>query len=633
MLDLAPSGFRDIEDNYDSEELEGIENIVHPDNKPKVSINPDHLPANLSCSLQKQVKPNNDVASNGATDEGTVDNLKTAKERKKKEKVKGRNEKKSLQGSDAITISDNRQSDTTAHATNTTDNITVQQVNTTVLLQQASVAVASLQNTSDQNSMEVTTQEENTDNYTTETTTQPPDHSTTGKQSTEQKRSTQEQNTEHNATTEEQNTEQKRTSVDKYTSQKSSRTATTDVRKTSQRQTSVEITSQVTSQKAQEMVINQSDTTHISQQLQATSSSAAGTKTKQSLNDQQEATSPTTISTQITTQLPPVDVSTKMSHNKTANSVLTTTNTQTSSEDMKTSQMEMQATMEQAIAQITSPTATKSTHTTYKQQVSVDQNVSKQSVKDDKPQDSATTKPAVPKGSKDESDSNLLTSQPSANQKETQPTHSDDDFSALLNELQNLSGSFDISIGNQQQSTNQFQTLSLFSDVPIVAPPRSSVISSTGSTDSSKEVTKQDRSSAGISTTKSVEVTTTKSTVTPTPTKPAVVTKPSLAPSKPPTATATPIKPITPAVATSTPAGHTSVPVAVSHKKEIKQQSDGTDVEWGIDFNDIDMDLASELEELNSILGQLGGQFFCVIVSMYINRITGMICRKHLIHL
>jgi len=40
MLDLAPSGFRDIgiEDNYDSEELEGIENIVNPDNKSKVSI-------------------------------------------------------------------------------------------------------------------------------------------------------------------------------------------------------------------------------------------------------------------------------------------------------------------------------------------------------------------------------------------------------------------------------------------------------------------------------------------------------------------------------------------------------------------------------------------------------------------
>jgi len=35
MLDLAPSGFRDIgiEDNYDSEELEGIENIVNPDTK------------------------------------------------------------------------------------------------------------------------------------------------------------------------------------------------------------------------------------------------------------------------------------------------------------------------------------------------------------------------------------------------------------------------------------------------------------------------------------------------------------------------------------------------------------------------------------------------------------------------
>ena len=29
MLDLAPSGFRDGEEVYDSEELEGVENIVH----------------------------------------------------------------------------------------------------------------------------------------------------------------------------------------------------------------------------------------------------------------------------------------------------------------------------------------------------------------------------------------------------------------------------------------------------------------------------------------------------------------------------------------------------------------------------------------------------------------------------
>jgi len=33
MLDLAPSGFRDGEEPYDSEELEGIENIVHLDEK------------------------------------------------------------------------------------------------------------------------------------------------------------------------------------------------------------------------------------------------------------------------------------------------------------------------------------------------------------------------------------------------------------------------------------------------------------------------------------------------------------------------------------------------------------------------------------------------------------------------
>ena len=33
MLDLAPSGFRDGEQAYDSEELEGVENIVHRDLK------------------------------------------------------------------------------------------------------------------------------------------------------------------------------------------------------------------------------------------------------------------------------------------------------------------------------------------------------------------------------------------------------------------------------------------------------------------------------------------------------------------------------------------------------------------------------------------------------------------------
>ena len=33
MLDLAPSGFRDGEEVYGSEELEGVENIVHHDVK------------------------------------------------------------------------------------------------------------------------------------------------------------------------------------------------------------------------------------------------------------------------------------------------------------------------------------------------------------------------------------------------------------------------------------------------------------------------------------------------------------------------------------------------------------------------------------------------------------------------
>ena len=39
----------------------------------------------------------------------------------------------------------------------------------------------------------------------------------------------------------------------------------------------------------------------------------------------------------------------------------------------------------------------------------------------------------------------------------------------------------------------------------------------------------------------------------------------------------------------------------------MQQQNDGTDLEWGIDLGDIDIDLASQLEGLNSIIGQLGG--------------------------
>ena len=50
-----------------------------------------------------------------------------------------------------------------------------------------------------------------------------------------------------------------------------------------------------------------------------------------------------------------------------------------------------------------------------------------------------------------------------------------------------------------------------------------------------------------------------------------------------------------------------TVPLAISHKQEMQQQKDGTDLEWGVDIGDIDTDLLSQLEELNSIIGQLGG--------------------------
>lgn len=566
--------------------------------------------------MQKQTKSKTDEAK--STDEVTVDTVKATTEHKKKERVKSRNKKKSLQGSDAVT---SQQSDTSmVHVSNTSKNTTVQ-VHTTELLQHASVVVANLQNTSEQNS--VATQEETTDNTQLSVTAQSEHNRATEEQNTEnteeqstqhkrvtkeQKRVQEEQNTESNGGTEqtlehtenqstqhkrvteehsmehtkEHDVEHKRSTVDKNTSQ----SATADVRNTlQQHQTSTD-----TTQKVQEKVINQSHTNHMSQQT-STSSSAASMKSKQTVSsdDDQQATnmgmkvtmeqtvSQTTSPTALAAT-PSSLANTNMSLRKQTSSTNTAADSQVgrqiSSKDLKSAQAEMQATMEQAISQITSPTVTKSTHTTYKQQTSVDQKVTKHNIINDKTQ---TAKLAA---SQDESDSNMQTSQPSSDQKET--TESDGGFNALLNELQNLSGSFDISIGStskQQQSTDQFQALSLFSDVPIVAPPRSSAISTTSSLDSRKE---------------------TKSTVTPS--KPA---KPVTSTSKP---TTTPAKPVTPAITTSTPASHTTVPVAVSHKEQIKQKSDGTDLEWGIDFNDIDMDLASELEELNSILGQLGGK-------------------------
>ena len=63
-------------------------------------------------------------------------------------------------------------------------------------------------------------------------------------------------------------------------------------------------------------------------------------------------------------------------------------------------------------------------------------------------------------------------------------------------------------------------------------------------------------------------------------------------------------------------AGKHNVPLAIPHKKEMQQQKDGTDLEWGIDLGDIDIDLVSQLEELNNIIGQLGG--IALYIKLYI---------------
>ena len=43
MLDLAPSAFREGKDSYDSEELEGVENIVHHDVKNSNGVSLVHI--------------------------------------------------------------------------------------------------------------------------------------------------------------------------------------------------------------------------------------------------------------------------------------------------------------------------------------------------------------------------------------------------------------------------------------------------------------------------------------------------------------------------------------------------------------------------------------------------------------
>ena len=189
---------------------------------------------------------------------------------------------------------------------------------------------------------------------------------------------------------------------------------------------------------------------------------------------------------------------------------------------------------------------------------------------------------------------------------------SDMKFNDILNDLLELSGEADTvkksSVAGRQstdKTSAEYHTLSLFSDVPISAPPppKSELVSKQKKESSQITITVKKEDKQQKTNNKSVvsnkmqsASTTNKSSAAEVSnikkeSPPAVVTKES----------------VTTAMSKQSSAGKQSVPVAISHKKEMQQQKDGTDNEWSIDLGDIDNDLASQLEELNSIIGQLGG--------------------------
>ena len=213
---------------------------------------------------------------------------------------------------------------------------------------------------------------------------------------------------------------------------------------------------------------------------------------------------------------------------------------------------------------------------------------------------------------------------------------SDMKFNDILNDLLELSGEAEIgkkttttTTTTGKQSTDktptEYHTLSLFSDVPISAPPPPKSEQKTSQvtiTVKKQEATKQqktnDKSLNTIATSKDTMATnmvlTNKPTeasvinefITMTTNKPAaeVSSANKLSAMTKESVTKATNKPAAPAT------GKHSVPLAVSHKKEMQQQQDGMDQEWSIDIGDLDIDLASQLEELNSIIGQLGGTVY-----------------------
>ena len=195
---------------------------------------------------------------------------------------------------------------------------------------------------------------------------------------------------------------------------------------------------------------------------------------------------------------------------------------------------------------------------------------------------------------------------------------SDVKFNDILNDLLELSGEVESvkkSSAKKKESTEKsaaaFHTMSLFSDVPIAAPPLRSEPVNKQKKESSQatitvkkqEVNKQQKTNENSM----VFATSNKMESTSITNEPAY--KPSVFEKEPLSSTVTKESI---SMTTSKPgaADKQHVPLAVSHKKEMQQQKDGTDLEWGIDLSDIDNDLAFQLEELNSLIGQIGGMLF-----------------------
>ena len=241
----------------------------------------------------------------------------------------------------------------------------------------------------------------------------------------------------------------------------------------------------------------------------------------------------------------------------------------------------------------------------------------------------------------------------------------DFDFSDILSGLRELSGEDEFtlqttvqekaakktsSVNQSPKKATEYHTMSLFSDVPITLPaPKVEQPVSKGRSTSFQRtvpVKKEDDQYKSLNATHNIESTVVSRTsnvarqqspaslaatvpATKESMKSATMTtnKPvDIFVTKKPMATMTNTKQSV-TMTTSKPAGdegrQQKVPLAVSHKKEMQQQKDGTDIEWDVDMGDIDIDLASQLEELNSIIGQLGGLYctilyVCMFVCMYV---------------